>query len=167
MDHIPVWVFVIFFVLLSMGIKWCGTQTISVSRLILLPAILIFFSVKSMFSLLAGGPSLFVTLSFGGVIGAIVGFLIASPKAIRADKQKQLIEIPGDVSVLVVLISMFCIEFFLHYAVEAHMELATTSAFASIMSVVIGCALGVSVGRSLTYFSKYTVADSIALEETK
>lgn len=163
MSHVPTWVYVLFFVLLYLGIKRCFTRVMSVERIAIVPAIFIFLSLRSTISLFHFSLTGFLLLILGAVIGALIGHSHVRNRLIRADKNKYLIEIPGDISMLIMVMSIFLIEFFIHYAFDAHWAVAQIGLFKNLVVILSGIVVGISVGRNLTYFLKYQKAASTDL----
>ncbi len=97
------------------------------------------------------------------VLGAVLGYLHVRKRNIRSDKNRRLIEIPGDASVLIILMLMFFIEFFIHYAFEAHLAITRLDFFKMLSVILSGTVSGISIGRNTTYFIKYRKSESIKL----
>ncbi|OGT47715.1 MAG: hypothetical protein A3F17_04115 [Gammaproteobacteria bacterium RIFCSPHIGHO2_12_FULL_41_15] len=167
MSYVPTWVYILFFVLLYLGIKRCYTRVVRIERIAIFPAIFIFLSLRSTVSLFHFSLIGFLLLLLGGIIGALFGYLHVRNCVVRADKQKHLIEIPGDISMLIMVMSIFAIEFFIHYAFDAHWAIAQIDVFKNAVVILSGIVVGISIGRSITYFLKYQQAESIDLIETK
>src|SRR3990167_6238814 len=109
----------------------------------------------------------FLLLLLGGVIGAILGHWHIRNRVIQADKQNNLIEIPGDISMLIMVLTIFAMEFFIHYAFDAHWAVAQIGLFKNVAVILSGLIVGISVGRSITYLLKYQQAESVDLKEKK
>lgn len=163
MLNVPIWVYILFFVLLYIGIKRCFTRVVSVERIFIIPMVFTFISIRSTVSLFNFSLSSILILLFSSFAGSLLGYLHIRKSNIRADKEKHLIEIPGNISMLVMVMSIFMIEFFIHYAFEANWPIAQLS-FAKYFAVCLsGLVVGVSIGRNITYFFKYKSAKSIDL----
>lgn len=165
MYNIPSWVFILFLILLYLGIKRCFTQIVSVKRLAIVPIAFVFMSLRSATHLFADDAMIWMYLTGGMVFGAFLGHFQVRNRYIRADKNKNLIEIPGDISMLILLMGIFAIEFFIHYSLEAHLEITSSDMFRIAAMAMSGLMVGISVGRNLTYFYKYTQAASIDLQK--
>lgn len=162
MSNVPTWVYVVFFVLLYLGIKRCYTRVITVERIAIVPAVFILLSLRSTASLFHFSLVGFLLLFLGGIIGGLLGHLHVRNRVIRADRQKHLIEIPGDISMLIMVMFIFVIEFFIHYAFDANWEIVKIDLFKNAAVILSGVVVGISVGRNITYFLKYQKAESVA-----
>jgi hypothetical protein len=166
MNNVPTWVYMLFFLLLYIGIKRCYTRVISVNRIIVVPIVFIFLSIRNTITLFDFSWIGFFLLVFGGCAGALLGCFQAKNRVIRSDKVKRLIEIPGDISMLLMVMLVFFIEFIIHYAVDAHWMIAQYGAFKNVAVILSGIVVGISAGRSATYFYKYKYSESVDLSET-
>jgi hypothetical protein len=163
MGHVPTSVYILFFVLLYLGIKRCVTRVISIERMAVFPVIFIFMSLRGTINLLDFTVLGFFLLAAGAIVGIILGHIHVRNRTVRADRKNHLIEIPGDISMLAMVLSIFFIEFFIHYAVDANWHIAQLNIFKISAVIVSGVVVGVSVGRNISYFNKYLKADSVVL----
>lgn len=155
MSHIPVWVYILFFVLLYIGIKRCFTRVSSVRWLIIVPVIFIFFNFRGIFALFPlAGANIFYWI-VGMFLGILLGYAQMRNCLIKADRKKQLIQIPGDNTMLVLIMAIFFLEFFVHFAIAAHFAIVEFPIFHIIFIAASGIMVGYFTGRSGTYFYKY------------
>lgn len=165
MNHIPTWVFTLFLVLLYLGIKRCRTRTVSIERLAIIPAIFIFMSLRGVFHLFGSSPVIYFMIVLGAVCGGCLGCIYVKNRVIKADKQNRLVQIPGDISMLILIMMIFFVEYFIHYSVAAHFSMVNTLWFESLAVFISGLVVGISVGRNLMYFYKYIHASSVNLSD--
>jgi hypothetical protein len=155
MFNVPFYVYILFCVILYIGIKRCRTSVMRVERLALLPVIFGIFTMKSVSTLFNMDMMGISYLFFGILVGIVLGYTQVKNRIIHADKNNGLIKIPGDFSMLVLLLSIFFIEFFIHYAVDAHLIMADSVFFKCVAIIVSGVVMGISLGRNITYYFKY------------
>lgn len=167
MSHVPVWVYVVFFILLNLGIKRCYTRVSAIERIAIVPVAFILLSLHSTIAFFGFSITVISLWLLAGITGVFLGYLHVKNRIIRADKNKKLIEIPGDISMLIMLMSIFSIEFFIHYAFDARLAIIQVDAFKNIAIFLSGLIVGVSAGRNLNYLLKYNQASSVELDETK
>lgn len=164
MSNVPTWVYILFLVVLYIGIKRCYTRVMRVDRLVLLPLIFCFFSLKSVNDLFGIDVFSIFILLCGVMLGITLGYAQVKNWIIHADKNNRLIKIPGDYFMLFLVLTIFMIEFFIHYAVDAHW-IMTGNMFFKILAITIsGIVLGVSLGRNASYYYKYLMADSASVK---
>jgi hypothetical protein len=99
----------------------------------------------------------------GCVMGIFLGYQHVKNRSIKADHNQQLIELPGDWSMLCLIIVIFGFEFFVHYSIAAQWAMASTQLFKSLCLIILGVIAGMSVGRTLNYFYKYRTSVSESL----
>lgn len=153
--NIPTYVYILFAGLVYIGIKRCFTRVIKVQRLFITPIFFSFFSIRGiseLFDLRLINLSIWLT---GCLIGIFFGYKRVKNKNIKVDRKQQLIEVPGDLSMLFLILAAFISEFFIHYVVESGVILGTTSTFKIISLVILGLFTGLSAGRALNYLRKY------------
>ena len=164
MSQVPIWVYILFLFLVYMGIKRCYTRVTSIKRLIIVPVIFLFFCFKNTAQLFNDNLMGYVLLITGLLLGALIGFYLIRNNVIKADRKNYLIQIPGDVSLLIMILIIFFIEFFIHYAMDAQWHIASLSLFKELVAIISGIVVGVSLGRNATYFTKYLRAESVDLK---
>ena len=167
MSHVPVWVYVVFFVLLNLGIKRCYTRVSAIERIAIVPVIFILLSLHSTILYFDFSITVISLWFVAGITGSLLGYLHVNNRIIRADKNNKLIEIPGDISMLIMLMSIFSIEFFIHHAFDARLAITQVAIFKNTAIFLNGLVVGTSVGRNLNYFLKYNNAASVELIKTK
>ncbi len=155
MQHLPTYVYLIFLILLYVGIKRCFTRTIRIERLLITPLIFLFLSIRGCIAMFALTPIVLACWITGGWVGIGLGYLQARHSIIKSDHSKKLITIPGDISIFLLMLGIFIIEFFVHYAIERHLSFVGSVAFEGISSFLLGAIAGSSIGRNGTYFYKY------------
>lgn len=163
MAYIPAWVYVLFFLLLYIGIKRCYTRVISLGRLALIPAFFIFFGLHSTLQMFGISASVLSLLILGAGGGLLIGHYWVRKNPIVADKQNRLIQIPGDVSLLIMLLMIFSIEFFIHYSMDVHLVVVNSAWFKPFAILATGFVAGISIGMNVAYFLKYLRSTSVNL----
>lgn len=165
--NIPIYVYILFVVLIYIGYKRCFYRVIKVQRLGLLPGIFIFLSMYTMYQLFYVNLLTLGFLGFGGVIGIALGFNYVEKVKVHADHLEKLIAIPGDWTNMLLILGIFAFEFFLHYAVEASLSISKTFLFEPIAVTILGLIAGMAVGRNVSYFLKYRKSLHESLNVTK
>ena len=165
MDNVPTWVYMVFIAIVYLGIKRCYTRVFNIRRLLVVPVIFILIGLRGTFELFPCDHMAVFYMLFGWLIGLLIGYSQVRGRTIKSDKSKQLIQTPGDISMLIMLLVIFGLEFFIHYAVDAHLAIATSVNFRIFALVVSGTFIGISMGRNATYFYKYLHAESESLGE--
>ena len=164
MSNIPTWVIVLFFVLLVIGIKACFARTMRVEKLIILPLIFVFLNIHGTFTLFGFDALMFSILLAGWVIGTVLGIAQIKNRVIQADKSKHLITVPGDVVMFFLVMGIFFIEFFIHYAIGAQWPIVKNPLFNPGAVFFSGLLAGLFIGRCGMYLYKYRHAQETLLK---
>lgn len=150
MSHIPSYVYVVFLVLLWMGIARCFPRTIRVERLFIMPALMALLGVRSFFGLFPSAGAIDLLAAIGGAAaGLAVGYRHVQHWDTAIDRGARTISLPGDVMMLVVILATFAFEFALHYGVESGAGWAVGPAFPLVAAAVWCLFVGMSAGRNL------------------
>lgn len=160
MSHVPLHVYALFYGLMYWGYKCCFERTMRVERLMLLPMFFVFFSLRSVVNLFHMGPIGLAIWSAGMLSGVLPGYLHVRNNVIRADHAQKLISVPGDWTMLVLIIFIFGFEFFVNYCMHAGWGLSRVYAFHVAAQATLGFIAGMAMGRSVTTSYKYSVAPS-------
>ena len=91
---IPNWVYILFVVLVYLGIKRCYPRVFHIKRLLIVPAIFIFISLNGTFNLFSFDEMVVIYMLLGWIIGLLVGHFQVRKRIIKADKSKNLIQTP-------------------------------------------------------------------------
>ncbi len=167
MFGVPIWVIILFFVLLYMGIKRCQTRVVSVKRLLVVPIVFAYMSLHGASQLFHFSVLSIALLIFGAFIGFGIGHWQVRNAQVKADKDRYLIQIPGNISMLIMVMLIFLTEFFIHFSIDAHIGIAATTIFKWFTVVLSGIVVGISFGRNATYLFKYRNTPTSVLADTK
>ena len=165
MAHIPTYVMVIFFGLVYIGIKRCFPRTVSPSRLFVFPAILVANGLHSMVGLLPDMGVLAVAfLSVAALVGVGMGWLHGQRWHIEFNADRSMVSLPGDPSLLVIILLSFVFQFALHYALAAHLPIATSALFVPGALAVWGWLAGMPLGRALNVLARRDQAGTASMQ---
>ena len=163
MFGIPTWVVGLFLVLVYIGIKRCSTRVMPLKKMAIAPIIFILFSLNSVSDLFTINVINSILLFSGFVAGNYFGYLQVKDKRILADKEKYLIQIPGDFSLLVSLMLVFLTVFSIHYIVDAHWAISDLVIFKVPAIIVSGVVIGLTLGRTLAYLHQFITSSHVPL----
>jgi len=156
MTHVPAYVYILFLLLLWMGISRCLPRTIRVERLAIMPLLMAILGACG-FDGLFSQPSLldvlFAALGLG--IGMAVGWRHVSGWKIAVDKTKGSLSLPGDIMMLVIILATFAFEFLLHAAAATHAAWFSAPFVPPLAAAIWAGFIGMSLGRNLHLLSRY------------
>ena len=151
----PTWVYIIFLLLIYLGIKRCFIRIRTLKQLLILPAGLLYLSLHSLYKLIMMHDITIVIWLVAFSLSLILNIHHVKNHAIRADKKQQLIELPGDWTWLILLLIIFFVEFFINHRVDADPAIVASILFISFTALSSGLVAGISIGTNLGYYIKY------------
>jgi len=150
----PWWVYVLFFYLLSIGIKSTKPRTISIKRVVLFPLIFLAWSLYDLYQKLQlGFPSLIAIWVVFLAIGTYLGVKEVHQWKISANHQKEEVTIPPNYSTLVLILVIFVIKFYWGYYYAAHKDVSYWIYFTDTLTSTL--VTGFFVGRAVFFFKSY------------
>ena len=148
------WLFL--FYLIHIGIKAIKPQSMRLPQLLILPLVVIGFSIADLLT-----PSnhiqpdeMWNIYLISGIVGAIIGWLIYRNIQLIVDRAQWLVTLPGGYITLILLLSIFLLNYFWGYMEAAHPNFFTLE----VMHLKIassGMLSGLSIGRLATYLYKF------------
>jgi hypothetical protein len=156
MSHVPLYVYVLFLILLRVGISRCYPRTIRIERLLVMPILMLALGIHG-FSSLFSRPNAADLLAgaCGIAAGLVIGHSHVRNWSIGIDRARRRISVPGDVMMLVVILAAFAFEFALHYAVESRAVAATDPLLPPLAAAVWGLFIGMTAGRNFSLASRF------------
>ncbi|ACR31199.1 hypothetical protein [Burkholderia glumae] len=157
MPHFPTYIYVLFCVLVYIGVKRCFAREVRPWRPILFPAVFVGLGLSSLHHLFprAGADAYMAGLAMLAC-GAAGGWIHASRWHLRfrTEPEGMLVRLPGDGSLLVTLLLTFVAETFIHYAIATSRPWAATGAFAALSFAVWGGLVGMPLGRAVNVLTR-------------
>lgn len=121
LQHIPPYVYVLFVVLMWLGVARCFPRSIRVERLGLMPALLVALAFRAFLQLFPQpGLADLASAGAGMVVGIWIGWHHAQGWAVQVEPQRRRLTVPGDILMLVIILCAFVFEFALHFAIATH-----------------------------------------------
>jgi hypothetical protein len=163
-SNTPVYVWVLLAYLMWGGLRARKTYMISWKALLAMPLIMLSWS---LYANVKNYPPL--SLCLWGVsitLGIWLGTLTVRHLGMRFDKQKQLIEIAGNWTPLILSISIFALRYFLGTTYGLHPELRGNGLLLGIENIAT-IVSGMFSGRLLGYWKKYKASPHKDLTENK
>jgi len=148
----PYWVWVILTFIVIRGVRALYNRTDYLYRFGIMPTILIFWSMVSLFH--KTGLSLAVWIAFW-LVGWGVGYLMMHALRITVHKDSGLIHVPGTVIPLIISASFFIIKYCLGITYLLYPALQASAPFTAFDSGLSGVISGISLGRFMYIVRKY------------
>jgi hypothetical protein len=150
----PWWVYVLFIILVNIGIKATKPRTLPIKRVWLFPLIFIAWSLWGLYEKFQFGfysliPLWIIFIS----LGAFFGVREVHSWHFKFDHHKQEITIPGNYSTLVLIVLIFVLKFFWGYFYATREEVSYWIFFSDILTSSL--VTGFFVGRAGFMLKKY------------
>ena len=163
MNHVPLYVYVLFLILLRVGISRCFPRTIRVERLLIMPILMLALGIHGFFSLFSWPNAVDVLAgAYGIAAGLVVGHVHVRGWNVGIDRARRRISVPGDVMMLVVILAAFVFEFALHYVIESHAVAATDPLSPPLAAAVWALFVGMTAGRNFNLANRFRHAPQSA-----
>ncbi|MDP9989564.1 hypothetical protein J2W28_006858 [Variovorax boronicumulans] len=160
--HTPKWVFAVFVLLVWLGAKQLLSNSVSLSRVTLMP-------------ILMGGLSVFGVISaFGDSLGALLGWAAAAavlialvlqrplPATTRYDAANRQFHLAGSAVPLALMMGIFCTKYVVGVALAMHPELRHQAAFALAIPTLYGAFSGIFAARAVRLWKLAITTDAVA-----
>tara|TARA_R110000744_G_scaffold243020_1_gene360031 strand:+ start:75 stop:572 length:498 start_codon:yes stop_codon:yes gene_type:complete len=151
-SHTPIWVFVVFFILLFLGFIQTKVRVVAVKTVFILPVAMImfsFFGVYAVFGLSFLALSLW---AMGLVTTLVIGLKLDYPKLVSFDAQCNKLTIPGSWVPLVFMMAIFFTKYFVGFAVARELPIVNEDLFMVLLSLLYGAFSGVFLSRSFVMY---------------
>ncbi len=161
----PWWVYILFFLLLGIGLKARKPQVLSLKKVFILPIAFTVWSLYSVFTSLNVFFDIFIWLPFLAA-GGIFGWILYRNVKIRADRKKHLIELPGTWATLALILIIFATKYTFGYLYSRYPETQKDVFVYTLDMVTSGAITGMFAGRALLLVQKFLRSPHVDLVET-
>ncbi len=145
----PIWVFVLFILLLFLGYTQTKNRKINLKRIFILPIAMIclsIFSIISAFGIIK--ISLFLWL-IGNVIAFFIGVKLISYENVKYDNIQKVYYIPGSWTPMILILIIFFLKYFIGVITALELPIRNEIEFIIIISLLYGLISGVFLARSI------------------
>ncbi|MFD9900943.1 DUF6622 family protein [Mesorhizobium sp. NPDC059054] len=160
LKNTPQWVYVVFTVVLYLGLASCFEGKASVRGIFILPAVFLLSSVYGLVTRENLGALTTIAWVTGFGITAVVLYRVTLVTGTGIRREQDHLIIPGDVSVLIVSMVFFSIKFWFGYKSAVDTDWSRQVSFQAIDSLTSGIVAGFFAGRS---FGHYKIAKRFGL----
>ncbi|MDP3479623.1 MAG: hypothetical protein Q8R88_07610 [Desulfoprunum sp.] len=145
----PSWVFILFFVLVTLGYFQSKERTISRGRVSILPVIMIglsFSGVLSAFGFASAGIASWLS---GSAIAVVFGIFLASPNGVTFSPESQSFSVPGSWLPLALMMALFFTKYVVGVILARHLPVAGELVFVGSISLCYGFFSGLFLARAI------------------
>ncbi len=149
----PIWVYLAFVYVMILGIKSLKDYEIPISRIFFIPIILTCLSIYNLIHKLSGNIDIF-TWAILLSSGSFFGFMLTNAMKIKLIKEKKSLVIPGNISTLILFISIFATKYFFGALYSINPETKKMLLFHLLDIGSSGVITGFFIGRTISYIKK-------------
>ncbi|QQQ01479.1 DUF6622 family protein [Lysobacter enzymogenes] len=147
----PTWVFVLFAVLLALGLRRLRTGVQSLARVWAVPAIFIAWGLYGLVVHLGAAPTNLLHWIAGAAVGGVLGLWSLDPAALAFDHQRRLVRQPGSALPLLRNLGIFGAHYLLQVFAATHPQLRDSAMGWDL--VVSGFSAGYFVGWAARFLA--------------
>ncbi len=153
----PWWVYAIFIYILIRGLKARQTQTASLPKLMILPALFLALGIDSLIRTLAhietGHGLLIIIWLMSFLLGGLVAFKIFRHDVLKVDTKQSRVTIQGSNKLLVMLLILFIVKYYFGYQMAINPEKAHIFSVLVWQEIILGILSGLLIGRFFLYLA--------------
>lgn len=136
-------------------------RVVPVKKIIIMPAIFVYLLFTSGVKDFSVGPETTAIMIAGLAFGGLIMAYFRKDLTIKADKEKQLIGIPGGYASLIIFVAIFSIHFAVGYLQSANPSfLIQNNQAGKFLLFLLASASGLSIGNALMLYKKFHFAKS-------
>ncbi|PLC41870.1 tat pathway signal sequence [Ralstonia pickettii] len=146
-SHTPAWVFVVFAVLIGIGVRQMQSRIVSRRRLIVLPLVVAAYSLYGV--LMASHVSALALTMW--LVAVLLAFLLTymSPPAGAVSETADTVRVPGSWVPMVVIVGLFSARYAYNVMLAMHPEVSHSGGFMALFSALFGFLGGLLLSRSV------------------
>jgi hypothetical protein len=147
--HTPRWVFVLFFVLLAVGLALTRTRHVGRKTVAILPVAMIALSLYGVYSAFGAAPEAIAAWLIGVGVALAAGLALAMPRNVRYSETTQTFVVPGSWTPLALMMAIFFTKYAVGVILARHLPIASTTAFVASIGFAYGLFGGLFLARAL------------------
>ena len=157
-SNTPVWVFLIFGVLVVLGFLQAKTREVSVKAVFVLPMAMILFSLFGVYSVFGMSVAVIGLWGLGLAVMTLIGLKLGFPKSVTYSQERDKLIIVGSWTPLLFMMAIFFTRYFVGFATARELPIIHEMYFALAIALAYGAFTGVFLSRSLVMFKAYKQA---------
>jgi hypothetical protein len=146
--HTPPWVWGLLVALIALGVWQGRPRSVSVSRVVVLPLILLALSLAGVVSTFAADLPALVAWALGVVVAFGIGRQVVGTRGARWDAAASLLHVPGSWLPLVLILLLFSLEYSVGVALALQPGLARNTGFDAAVGAAYGGFSGFFLARA-------------------
>ena len=149
----PTWVFVLFAVLIALGVVQSRPRSLGLARIALLPAAFIAFSFYGVVAAFGARPEVLAAWALGIGAAVVLGRLFRRPSGARWEASTGTFHVPGSWAPLALMMTVFFARYAIAVAIAMNPGLAREDGFTLLAGLAYGLLSGAFLARALGVLS--------------
>jgi hypothetical protein len=149
LQRTPLWVFVLFFALLALGYSQSKDRKLSRSKVAILPAAMMVFSIYGVVSAFGLGPVGLFSWAAGIAIAVALGVVLGTPKGVTYSPATLSFSVPGGWLPLALMMAIFFTKFAIGVTLARSLSVASEPMFVDLVSLCYGFFSGPFLARAI------------------
>ena len=145
----PPWVFILFFVLIALGVSQSKGRTVKRSKVSILPGAMLVLSLYGVFSAFGMVPAGLACWVLGVAFTVGLREKVAAPHGVTFSPESQSFFVPGSWFPLVLMMAIFFVKYLVGVIVARQLPIGGDPAFVSLVSLCYGLLSGVFLARAI------------------
>jgi hypothetical protein len=154
----PVWVWALFALLVWLGIVQSRPRTMSLARVVIIPAVLTILSMFGTVSAFGATPLVLITWIVFAVLFALFTLRRPQPVGDRFDPKTRQLHVMGSWVPLALMMGIFANKYIVGVSLGMQPELARALSFSLVFSAIYGTFSGVFIGRAARLWKLQTMS---------
>lgn len=155
-SHTPVWVFVLFAILVGLGLQAMRPRVVSPRRMLVMPIVFIVWGLSSLVAKPNFSALIVVVWIATAMLGLALGWSTTRLAGMRIDRSTGLVHLPGSASLLMRVVTVFVVKYAIGAAAAMNPGLA--SSLAPWDAAVSGLMAGFFAGSYIKFRARYRTA---------
>jgi hypothetical protein len=163
LTHTPTWVFVLFAILLWLGAKQLLANSVSLTRVTLLPVAMTALSIYGMASAFGDAPMGLIAWAAAAIVVAALVLSRPLPATTRYDAASRRFQLAGSAVPLALMMGIFITKYVVGVLLALHPEMRQQAVFAVGIGALYGAFSGIFSARALRLWRLAIQSDRAAL----
>ncbi len=160
----PGWVFVLFFVLLALGVAQSRPRRISAARVAILPVVFLSMSLLGVVSVFGAGVPALPAWAVGVGGAVLLNRILRMPAGVRWDGSLGVFEVPASWAPLALMMTIFFARYAIAVCLALMPGLARAPGFAAAAGLAYGLLSGMFLARALRVWSQREASAGLSVQ---
>lgn len=154
LNRTPSWVFLLFFALLALGYMQSKDRTLTRTKVLILPTVMLVLSLLGIFSAFGATRLGLGCWALGAAAAVAIGIKLGTPRCVRFSVESQTFYVPGSWTPLALMMGIFLTKYVVGVIFARELLIAKTTGFLVAVSFCYGVFYGAFLSRAIVIWQK-------------